>query len=627
MAKSIGTLKIDLLAGTGQFKTAITGAQKHVENAVGKISSTVNGLAGVFGVGLGAGAFVGLIKSSINAADNLFDLAQKTGKTVEELAGLPYAADRSGTSMEAVAKAAQKLSTNMVDNKTLFAQFGITATTTTGALIQMADIFADMPDGVDKSALAVKLMGKSGAEMIPFLNQGSVALGELIAEGQRLNPVTAEMAAAADQFNDKMGELKMTAAGLGTSLANDMLPALNNIVSAMAAAAKEGGILNGIWVGLGGIGTAIFTDDMLSRSEVIKNRLDEISKMDASSWRVFDEEGIKNRRVEGYLLKDELTQLEKIAAIEKQRADFAVAHAKFIKSESGGAAGKKLLGALGGNDAAAKNAAKDEQSLADKRLEIIAKFYADDEEMAMKAAQARAQLATDDGEMRYRFYADDKAMADKAVAEEMERIRLLSGMEGAKEAMRDYAQSANDDFAQWGSFATSTMQTVEDAIVQMAMTGKVSSRDMARAIIADLVRIQAQKMIAGVVGNLSMASGSGGDVGAGLRDGTIGMPTGNANGGVYSGSPSLSAYSGSIVSKPTLFKFARGAGVMGEAGPEAILPLRRGADGKLGVAGGAGRSITINNVFTLNQPADRRTQGQVAAMAGASIQRAIARST
>ncbi|CSF06653.1 tail length tape measure protein [Shigella sonnei] len=48
-------------------------------------------------------------------------------------------------------------------------------------------------------------------------------------------------------------------------------------------------------------------------------------------------------------------------------------------------------------------------------------------------------------------------------------------------------------------------------------------------------------------------------------------------------SADLSRYSGTVVNRPTFFAFAKGAGVMGEAGPEAILPLRRGADGKLGV--------------------------------------------
>lgn len=68
----------------------------------------------------------------------------------------------------------------------------------------------------------------------------------------------------------------------------------------------------------------------------------------------------------------------------------------------------------------------------------------------------------------------------------------------------------------------------------------------------------------------------------------------SANGNVFSNAPGLSAYSGTVVSKPTIFPFARGAGLMGEAGPEAILPLQRGSDGKLGVAGGSGGKVTVN---------------------------------
>jgi lambda family phage tail tape measure protein len=68
---------------------------------------------------------------------------------------------------------------------------------------------------------------------------------------------------------------------------------------------------------------------------------------------------------------------------------------------------------------------------------------------------------------------------------------------------------------------------------------------------------------------------------------------GAAKGGVFS-SPSLSQYSGGVYDKPQLFKFARG-GVFGEAGPEAIMPLKRGPDGALGVATtGGGGDVTIN---------------------------------
>ena len=69
----------------------------------------------------------------------------------------------------------------------------------------------------------------------------------------------------------------------------------------------------------------------------------------------------------------------------------------------------------------------------------------------------------------------------------------------------------------------------------------------------------------------------------------------SAKGNVYT-SPSLSAYSNQIVNRPTPFLFASGAGIMGEAGPEAIMPLTRGSDGKLGVkSSGGGTSVVIQN--------------------------------
>ncbi|MBR9764147.1 MAG: phage tail tape measure protein [Rhodobacteraceae bacterium] len=71
----------------------------------------------------------------------------------------------------------------------------------------------------------------------------------------------------------------------------------------------------------------------------------------------------------------------------------------------------------------------------------------------------------------------------------------------------------------------------------------------------------------------------------------------NAKGGVYSGA-GINAYSGKVVSTPTVFPFAKGAGLMGEAGPEAIMPLTRSANGKLGVQAQGGGARQVVNVMT-----------------------------
>ncbi|WP_272516914.1 phage tail tape measure protein [Providencia sp. PROV209] len=138
---------------------------------------------------------------------------------------------------------------------------------------------------------------------------------------------------------------------------------------------------------------------------------------------------------------------------------------------------------------------------------------------------------------------------------------------GMKTAWGDYRDSALDANAQIQSVTSATLNGFSSQLAETLTGGEASFRDFTRSILKMLTEI-ALKM--SIVKGFEAFGFGGGSVVA------------NANGGVYN-TPGLSAYSGQIVSKPTLFPFARGAGLMGEAGPEAILPLRRGIDGKLGV--------------------------------------------
>ena len=138
--------------------------------------------------------------------------------------------------------------------------------------------------------------------------------------------------------------------------------------------------------------------------------------------------------------------------------------------------------------------------------------------------------------------------------------------------------------------------------------GQTIQRMIADAVSADLMR----KLFGGLA--------KGGE-GEGLLGGAfswLGSVFGNANGGVYAGA-GIGAYSGTIVSQPTIFPFAKGIGLMGEAGPEAILPLKRGADGKLGVqSGSTGHTINVYVTGT-NAPDVRRAAGQGAREALAAL--------
>ncbi len=129
--------------------------------------------------------------------------------------------------------------------------------------------------------------------------------------------------------------------------------------------------------------------------------------------------------------------------------------------------------------------------------------------------------------------------------------------------------------------------------------GKLNFKSFTSSVLSDMAKILAQATM------MKSIKGIGSVLGFDLSSLSL-----NANGGIYQ-SADLSRYSGTVVNRPTFFAFAKGAGVMGEAGPEAILPLRRGADGKLGVVadiGGSGMAmfapqynIEINNDGTNGQ--------------------------
>ena len=144
---------------------------------------------------------------------------------------------------------------------------------------------------------------------------------------------------------------------------------------------------------------------------------------------------------------------------------------------------------------------------------------------------------------------------------------------GAKTALQTYLDAAQNTAAQSKKLFGDMFKGMEDALVNFVKTGKLNFSGLANSIITDLIRIQVQKAIAG------MASSIFGGGGAAIA---------SANGNVFGPSGVMAFANGGIVNSPTIFPFANGTGLMGEAGPEAIMPLKRGPDGKLGVASSGG---------------------------------------
>lgn len=152
---------------------------------------------------------------------------------------------------------------------------------------------------------------------------------------------------------------------------------------------------------------------------------------------------------------------------------------------------------------------------------------------------------------------------------------------GLKEGLTNWADSATDYASQAADAVISTMDGLVSNISEALAGNVVDWRNWGSSILQEVSKIL---MNAAIVNGLKSLSGTMSGVGGWI--GSVGDwlsgAVANAKGGVYT-SANLSAYSNTIVDTPTYFAFAKGAGLMGEAGPEAIMPLTRAADGSLGV--------------------------------------------
>ncbi|HAX4198137.1 TPA: phage tail tape measure protein [Escherichia coli] len=200
------------------------------------------------------------------------------------------------------------------------------------------------------------------------------------------------------------------------------------------------------------------------------------------------------------------------------------------------------------------------------------------------------------GEIDETFYQQGLALNKRYLEE---RLRDQEGYYAASDAQRDdWMTGLSEGYANWVDEATDYSSMAADGMKQ-AMGGAVTSiTDMLNGNVDSWKDwgVSVLKIIQNVLVNMAVANGVssigslfsfGASSAAAASSGTAIQNAGanftfNAKGNVYD-SPSLSAYSNGVFQTPQLFAFAKGAGVFSEAGPEAIMPLTRAADGSLGV--------------------------------------------
>jgi len=151
-------------------------------------------------------------------------------------------------------------------------------------------------------------------------------------------------------------------------------------------------------------------------------------------------------------------------------------------------------------------------------------------------------------------------------------------LNGAQTGFQNWVDSTGDISSAVESDISSAMSSALDNVNSALEGNTVSWKQWSVSVLQMIEKVAVQAAASNL---FSGASGLLGSIGSGLSSLFSGTATANAKGGVYG--TGLSAFSNSIVSTPTLFRFASGAGLMGEDGPEAIIPLQRASDGSLGV--------------------------------------------
>ncbi len=721
---ALATLSIDLEARLAKFTQGLDAAVKVSEQQAARITGAFN-TAGAAIASLGIGAIVvqqlDSLRSAVSLADKIDDLGEKYGIAAGKLSEYRYAAEVAGTPTDALASGIQKLSKAAAEGNKGLALMGVSVRSQTGGLkdtdqllLEVADKFSRYEDGAAKSALAMEVFGKSGADMLPLLNKGAAGIQTLREEGKALGAVFGDdLAKASGDFNDNLKRLELAAEGAKVSIAGSLLPILDTLLLKTIAGVRAFGSLTAAFdaivlktdptKGPGGV-----LKDVAAEFESNEKRLSDIAKkIDAANKNQYAgfqptlKAEAKDLEARNAQLKPYLAYLKESQRIEALQGSGGVLDSKDARAAMTAGAGRlkppiisdgkaaedslkqynaliekikqkreetdaelasgaklteadkfriEILGKLNSAESKLSQAQKDDiKTKLDGAVASLKKKQADEERQKVvqhsialtdKAVEASVREAASyaDGNTRlleqiegYGLLSNaldelslarlDQELLNKRadlvvaqniegaaaeaqalarVVEQLQRRRDLTAqlqgkerdtrqnpLTGAGKAVEDFLQRTVNAGEEARRTIGGALDTLEDGLSSGLTKGRLDVSNFVDYIIKEFVRLQVVRpLLNGLVGT-SEAPG-------GLINGLMKL-FGFAKGGVFSGGLQLHAFAnGGVVGGPTLFGMNSGLGVMGEAGPEAIMPLRRGSDGRLGVQGGGGTTV-VNN--------------------------------
>ena len=248
----VSGIEVKFSADTSDLDKGIASAGSKIQS-FGKMAAI--GLAGMAAAAAAGGLALGaLTRQAINFADEIGKTAQKIGMTSESLSRLEYAAKLSDISLGQLQIGLGQLSKNMQAGDDAFAALGISVTNSQGllrgteeVLLDVAERFAGMEDGAGKTALAMQVFGRSGADLIPFLNAGRDGIAQMTDEAARFGlTISTQTSKSAEGFNDNLTRLSGVFTGLTNKIAERTAPAMKNLTDRFIKFIDEGGYAESI---------------------------------------------------------------------------------------------------------------------------------------------------------------------------------------------------------------------------------------------------------------------------------------------------------------------------------------------------------------------------------------------
>ena len=465
MAKATATYVIKLQNRTKKAFKAIGRGLNSTRKAVFSLKTGFVSLAGLAGIGF-------FIKKSLDATDEMAKMSRAIGVSVENLQRLRHAANLGGMQTKQLDKSVQKLAVNMADMsrgvglaKDVFKKYNISVLKSDGTLRGVTDVLADVADvtagmtnKTEKADLAYKLFGARGAEMINVLEGGSAAMHATMLEADKLGLVmSAETAKGVEDANDAMTRLSSFLGSTFTQAVAKLAPAIQTITDNFREwvemkVAKEGGI-----------------------GEVARKIATSIVEMAISILEAFEHMG------NGV-----------IAWINKIKAALPVSLGGFrdIKEIMEDVANAEKQ--LGNKDLAPKM-----RQGAVARLERLTKEL-------VNANKSQIKFTFNNKAMRESLKATLNTINDtSAVIKGHPEIFGGAGDVDVKdtiwskmgEGFKQYKADVSKGSLTIADATVKGMQSIEDGIVNMVMGVKTSFSDMARSILADLIRMQVRALL------------------------------------------------------------------------------------------------------------------------------------